>query len=135
MVTISEASRIKLHSELKSVLGDDMADVLMEHLPPAGWGDVARRSDIDNLIQVIEAKFDAMEARFDAIDKRFDVVNSKFDVMDAKFDAVDTKFAAVHQRLDSMDSRINGLVHGLWALGSLTTTFFLTLVTVIITKL
>ena len=26
-----------------------MADVLMEHLPPTGWGDVARKSDIAHI--------------------------------------------------------------------------------------
>lgn len=30
-----------------------MAEILMEHLPPAGWGDVARRSDLEQLQSAI----------------------------------------------------------------------------------
>jgi hypothetical protein len=30
-------------------MGTEMADTLMEHLPPAGWSDLARSSDISSL--------------------------------------------------------------------------------------
>ena len=39
-----------------------MADTLMEHLPPAGWSDLARRGDIDNL----RLEMRAMGSRLDA---------------------------------------------------------------------
>ncbi len=48
-MTITEADRLEMHLELKKFLGDKVAETLMEHLPPMGWGDVARRSDIDHL--------------------------------------------------------------------------------------
>jgi hypothetical protein len=43
----SEAQRFELHLELKRILGDDVADNLMEYLPPTSWSDVARKRDID----------------------------------------------------------------------------------------
>jgi hypothetical protein len=48
-LTISEASRHALHARLAEVLGEEEAVVLMEHLPPVGWGDVATKRDIDQL--------------------------------------------------------------------------------------
>ena len=47
MVTMSEAQRFEMHLELKRILGDDVADNLMEYLPPTSWSDVARKRDID----------------------------------------------------------------------------------------
>src|SRR4051812_10678506 len=41
----------------------DGADALMEHLPPSGWADVARRSDLDHLHRLIELDMAAMESR------------------------------------------------------------------------
>ena len=57
-MTNAEAERLDLHIGLKKVLGDDMADKLMSHLPPTGWSDIARRSE--------------MLARFDLVDQRFE---------------------------------------------------------------
>jgi hypothetical protein len=53
---------------LRETLGADVAETLLEHLPPAGWGDVARRSDIDHLgtrIDRLETRIDQLEARID----------------------------------------------------------------------
>ena len=97
---IAEAQRLELHLKLKHTLGDDMADVLMEHLPPAGWGDLARRADLDQVAAVMEARFTGMDRRFEAL-----------------------------------EARMSGVVQGLWALGSLTSAFFLALLTIIVTKL
>ena len=46
---ITEADRFDMHLEFRKFLGDKVAETLMEHLPPLGWANVARRSDIDHL--------------------------------------------------------------------------------------
>lgn len=38
-----------MHRALREELGEAVADTLMEHLPPSGWGDLARRADIEVL--------------------------------------------------------------------------------------
>lgn len=48
-MTISEAQRFEMHLGLRNTLGDDVANSLMEHLPPSGWSDVARTSDLKRL--------------------------------------------------------------------------------------
>ena len=48
-MTINEAQRFEMHRGLKRALGDEVANSLMEHLPPSGWDDVARTRDIDLL--------------------------------------------------------------------------------------
>ena len=48
-MTITESRRFVLHRALRDQFGASVADTLMEHLPPSGWGDVARQSDIERL--------------------------------------------------------------------------------------
>ena len=48
-MTITESRRFVLHRALRDQFGASVADTLMEHLPPSGWGDVARQSDIESL--------------------------------------------------------------------------------------
>jgi len=50
-MTISEAQRFDMQVGLRSRLGDDVANTLMEHLPPSGWSDVARKQDIVDIRQ------------------------------------------------------------------------------------
>ncbi|MEY3641176.1 MAG: hypothetical protein RLZZ199_981 [Actinomycetota bacterium] len=57
-MTISEAQRFEMHLGLRNLLGDEVANSLMEHLPPSGWSDVARTGDIDR----IDARIDRLEA-------------------------------------------------------------------------
>ena len=70
-MTISEAQRFEMHLGLRKALGDDVANSLMEHLPPSGWSDVARTSDIDRIdvrIDHLEARLDRLEARLDRLE-------------------------------------------------------------------
>ena len=57
-MAITEESRHQLYTRLESVLGPQEATVLMEHLPPIGWADVATKRDLE----IVEAR---MEARFE----------------------------------------------------------------------
>jgi len=47
----------------------------------------------------------------------------------------EVRFAAVDARLASIESRLSGIVAGMWAMGSLTVTLFVTQLALIITKL
>jgi hypothetical protein len=54
-MTTTEAERFQMHEYLIHTHGKEVADIIMEHLPPTGWGDVARRSDVAGL-QVLTKK-------------------------------------------------------------------------------
>ena len=62
-MSVSEAQRFEMHTVLRKVMGEEVADTMMEYMPPFGWADVARKSDIDRL-----------DSRFDQVDKRFATV-------------------------------------------------------------
>ena len=62
-MSISEAQRFDMQFGLRQHLGDDVANSLMEHLPPSGWSDVARIRDIEFI-----------EKRLEIIEKRLNVV-------------------------------------------------------------
>ncbi len=76
-MAISEAQRFELHLGHQKVLGDDMANTLMEHLPPSGWSDVVR---VDQLAQVerrINIRIDMLEHRMDGFDRRMEAFDSR----------------------------------------------------------
>ncbi|MGH2703153.1 MAG: hypothetical protein ACRDJ2_15430 [Actinomycetota bacterium] len=62
-MAIDERSRHALHTKLEELLGPEDASVLMEHLPPVGWADVATKRDVDNLAVAMDLKLEALENR------------------------------------------------------------------------
>jgi hypothetical protein len=96
-VTITEAKRLELHQDLRNTIGVEAADTLMEHLPPTGWADVARRSDLDNQTAVAAGEFALVRSEMSA---EFTAVRSE---MAAEFAAVRnemaTEFAAVRNEM------------------------------------
>ena len=46
---ITEAARHHMIDRLEATLGSEAAMTLAEHLPPGGWSDVARRSDVEQV--------------------------------------------------------------------------------------
>jgi hypothetical protein len=58
-----------MYEAFRSEFGVDVADTLMEHLPPAGWGDVARQSDI----VALKTDFGRLHGDFDRMRSDIDV--------------------------------------------------------------
>lgn len=58
-MAIDERARHQLFQRLEEVLGTDQAAVLMEHLPPVGWADVATKRDLEQFELRLDARFEA----------------------------------------------------------------------------
>lgn len=116
-MTISEADRFAMHGELTRVHGEEVANIIMEHLPPAGWGDVARTHDVNTLREHMNLQFEGVNRRFEEVDRRFQDVDRRFQDVDRRFDGV--------------DRRIDGLVHSMWAMTGIFSTAFIALFTLI----
>ena len=61
-MALEESSRRLLYASAAAALGTEAADVLMEHLPPAGWADLARRSDVEHETGLVRAEFASLRA-------------------------------------------------------------------------
>ena len=57
-MSITSGERHDLHTKLATVLGQDQANTLMEHLPPVGWADVATKRDLDSVEVALRGDID-----------------------------------------------------------------------------
>lgn len=124
-MTVTEESRHRLHQALDHAIGPEEATTLMEHLPPVGWADVATKTDLTHLGDILRAE---MDHRFDLVDQRFELVDHRFEALEVdngrRFGAVDQRFdgltasieqrfmaiemtlGVIQQRLDSIETRM-----------------------------
>lgn len=83
-MSITSAERHQLHSRLSDVLGEDEANMLMEHLPPLGWADVATKRDLDHVESVLRAEITVlgtdMRAEIATLGARMDVESANLRV-------------------------------------------------------
>ena len=108
-----DAKRLRLHHSLQKKIGAAVADDLMEFLPPSGWGDLVRRSDLEAVERRLDVKIDALGARLDA---RSDALGER----------LDARIAALEVRIDGLDRQLVQLRDEVRALGNLRTTIVLT---------
>ena len=109
-MTISESRRFVMQIGLRKDLGDEVAEILLEHLPPSGWSDVARQSDVDRL-----------ERRIDRIDERLGKIETSASSLDAKSNALRTS--------------VDHLCYAMWAMGITMLTGFGSIFGLIVSKL
>lgn len=89
---------------MREKLGNQVADDLVDFLPPAGWGDLVRRADLDAAVTRLDQKIDALGAR---LDQRIDALEQR---LDQKIDALG---ARLDQRIDALEDRITVIEHTL----------------------
>ena len=107
---MTDARRTEMHIGLRESLGPRVADSLMEHLPPSGWDDVARQSEMILRFEMIDRRFDEVDRRFEEIDRRFDGIDQRFDGIDQRFEGVDGRFVGVDKRFDAIDTRMRFMI-------------------------
>ena len=104
-----EADRLNLHQTLRGLMPEDVADILMAHLPPIGWSNVATKDDINLLRAEMIQRFGFVDEKFKQIDARFDQIDSRLDQMDARFDQIDSRLDRVDTRFDRLETKIDQL--------------------------
>ncbi len=72
---VSDHDRHDLFLALRRHLGDRPADTMMELLPPVGWSDVARRSDVAELRAELKHELAGFELRLAAMETRLMTMN------------------------------------------------------------
>lgn len=77
----TEQERLEMHLGLRKALGETVANTLMEHLPPSGWGDVARKHDITMALDMINMRIDGIDRRIDMIEKRMDAIERRLGIV------------------------------------------------------
>ena len=112
-----DAKRLRLHRSLEKVIGIDVADELIDFLPPSGWGDLVRKSDLEATERRLDAKIDAFGARLDA---KIDALGAR---LDAKIDALGARLDA---KIDALSQRVESLQEEIRRLGNLRSTIIIT---------
>ena len=91
----TEQERLEMHLGLRKALGENVANTLMEHLPPSGWGDVARKHDITMALDMINLRIDGVERRMDLIEKRMEMIEKRMDAIEQRLGIVITVGLAI----------------------------------------
>ena len=104
-----EADRLTLHQTLRGLMPENVADILMAHLPPVGWSNVATKDDINLLRVEMNQRFTLVDEKFKQIDPRFTTTDERFKQIDARFDQIDARLDRVDSRFDRLETKIDQL--------------------------
>jgi hypothetical protein len=104
-MSVDEARRLLLHDAARTAFGAEAALVLMEMLPPTGWGDVATRLQLEAADVAIRHE---LEARIDALDTK---LGARIDRLDAKIDATAGALdAKIDSRADTLEWKLLSVI-------------------------
>lgn len=65
-MSVDERARHRLYLKLEEILGQDEAGILMDHLPPTGFANLAAKEDLLVLRSELIGRMDSLESRLTA---------------------------------------------------------------------
>ena len=136
-MAISEESRHRLHLKLADVLGPDEAGLLMEHLPPVGWADVATKHDLDHLAALTKRDIDQFGTTLQLEMARMETrIREDMTSMEAGIRGDMTSMeAGIRGDMTSMEAGIRQELHNLsWRLITLLSAGYLTMAGLLVTR-
>ena len=99
-----EPIRLRLHQRLTELLDPELADAMMESMPPMRWDQLATKDDIAQLDARMDAQGEALAARIDAATQRM-------------VERIDAQAMHLGRRIDAqsmrLDTRIDAQNHSL----------------------
>lgn len=128
-MTVTEAERLTMHTGLRDHMGEEVGDLLMAHLPPTGWGDVARKQD------VLALKEDVLSIRADISSLRREISDVR-----REFTAETKSIRREHkneifQVKQELGRRIDSITHAMWTMTTIFSAAFIALFSLIAARL
>ena len=107
-----------MHLALRQAVGDNLADMLIEHLPPFEWTDIARQSDLLALradVDMIKVDISAMKTSIMRLEMSDQSTNTRIDHLHSELVSFRDE---TNRRFDALEKRVNvvitaGLAFGL----------------------
>jgi predicted nuclease with TOPRIM domain len=105
-VSITEYERHQIFQWYEEAMGPERAAIMMQLLPPVGWGDVATKADLVALEHRLLARADRLDARIDRQDGRFEQIEGRFEKIDGRFEQIEGRFEQIHGRFERLEGRM-----------------------------
>ncbi|MEQ8842232.1 MAG: hypothetical protein RIB98_14710 [Acidimicrobiales bacterium] len=131
---IDEPVRLRLHRRLSELLDAELADAMMESMPPMRWDQLATKDDIDRLdarTERIERTLVDHGERFEQLTKHGDHLENRIDALgervenrtsalgerlesqiDALGERIENRTNAFGERIDALGERLDAQLHG-----------------------
>ena len=100
-MSVDERTRLAIRSWFAEQLNDDLADAIMESMPPIEWTDVATKDDLALMGRELRAETAELRAEmhlgFAAVSNEFAVVHKELAGIHKEFAGIHKEFAGIHK--------------------------------------
>ena len=102
----SESKRLALREKLAEALGSETAGTLMEHIPPERWDELATKTDLRQLADLLRKERQAdLKQLQGKMHEQFGKVHEQFGKMHEQFGEVHEQSGKMHKEVGTLQAR------------------------------
>ncbi len=94
-------------------LRPEVADAILETMPPFDWSNIARRDDLNALTAEVDRRFQQVDTRFERVETRLSSVETRLGSVETRLGSVETRLGRVEDGLLHVGTRVDALNHTL----------------------